>query len=123
MPPARLCRLRKEARGPAFTKTEFATDSPVEGTGFELPVRECDESGFAIAVAAREELKVCRLPAGELDSNRRFLMTGHGPCHGDYAGFLPTTDPNARVINLSAMAICATASSCNVAMEVGIRRR
>jgi hypothetical protein len=39
-------------------------DSLLEGTGFELPVRECDESGFAIAVAAREELKVCRLPAG-----------------------------------------------------------
>ena len=36
----------------------------LEGTGFELPIRECDESGFAIAVAAREELKVCRLPAG-----------------------------------------------------------
>ena len=27
--------------------------------------------------------------------------------------------PNARVINLSAMAICAMASSCDVAMEVG----
>ena len=27
--------------------------------------------------------------------------------------------PNARLINLSAMAICAMASSCNVAMEVG----
>jgi hypothetical protein len=36
-------------------------DSPAEGTGFELPVRECNESGFAIAVAAHEELKVCRL--------------------------------------------------------------
>ena len=36
----------------------------LEGTGFELPIPECDESGFAIAVAAREELKVCRLPAG-----------------------------------------------------------
>ena len=42
----------------------LGTDSSLEGTGFELPVRECDESGFAIAVAAREELKVCRLPAG-----------------------------------------------------------
>ena len=44
----------------------------------------------------------------EPDSNRRFLMK---------AG------PNARVINLSAMAICAMALSCNVAMEVGIRKR
>jgi hypothetical protein len=38
-------------------------------------------------------------------------------------GFLPTTGPNARVIKLSAVAICATASSCNVAMEVGIPSR
>src|SRR6516164_2712303 len=28
-----------KAHGPVFTKTEFATDSPLEGTGFELPVR------------------------------------------------------------------------------------
>ena len=49
---------------PLSRKTEFAEDSSLEGTGFELPVRECDESGFAIAVAAREELKVCRLRAG-----------------------------------------------------------
>ena len=40
----RLCearltiRLRKEARGPASAKNEFAADSPVEGHGFELPV-------------------------------------------------------------------------------------
>jgi hypothetical protein len=27
-----------EARGPAFTKTEFATDSPLEQAGFELSV-------------------------------------------------------------------------------------
>src|SRR6516164_714545 len=33
-----LCRPRNEARGPAFAKTEFATDSPLEGDGFELPV-------------------------------------------------------------------------------------
>src|SRR6516164_3967054 len=39
-----------------------------------------------------------------LDSNHRFLME---------AG------PNARVINLSAMAMCAMASSCHVAIEVG----
>jgi hypothetical protein len=36
--PARSCRPRKEAGGPSFAKTEFATDSPLEGTGFELPV-------------------------------------------------------------------------------------
>jgi len=48
----------------------------LEGTGFELPIRECDESGFAIAVAAREELKVCRLPAGaEMDSNFQYAST------------------------------------------------
>ena len=28
----------KEARGPAFAKTEFATDSPPEGDGFERSV-------------------------------------------------------------------------------------
>jgi hypothetical protein len=45
-------------------EVRFAIDSALEGTGFELPVRECNESGFAIAVAAREELKVCRLVWG-----------------------------------------------------------
>ena len=33
-----------KAHGPAFAKTEFATDSPLEGTGFELPVRGCGQS-------------------------------------------------------------------------------
>jgi hypothetical protein len=32
------CRRRKEARRPAFAKTEFATDSALEGAGFELSV-------------------------------------------------------------------------------------
>jgi hypothetical protein len=34
---------------------------------------------------------------------------------------MPTSGagPNAKVINLSAMAMCAMTSSCNVAMEVG----
>ena len=27
-------------------RTEFVADSPLEGTGFELPVRGCDESSF-----------------------------------------------------------------------------
>jgi len=27
-----------KAHGPAFAKTEFATDSPLEGTGLSLPV-------------------------------------------------------------------------------------
>jgi len=51
----------------------------LEGTGFELPIPECDESGFAIAVAAREELKVCRLPAGG-----RWIRTSstRAPSHG-----------------------------------------
>jgi IS5 family transposase len=35
----------QEARRPAFAKTEFATDSPLEGDGFELPVRERGQSG------------------------------------------------------------------------------
>jgi len=37
----RSCRLSAccgEARGPAFAKTEFATDSPLEGDGFEPSV-------------------------------------------------------------------------------------
>jgi hypothetical protein len=34
---AAACRCG-EARGPDFAKTEFATDSPLEGDGFELPV-------------------------------------------------------------------------------------
>ena len=38
---------RKEARGPAFGKTEFATDSPLEGDGFELLVRERGEAGLS----------------------------------------------------------------------------
>jgi len=29
----------------------FAVDSPLEGTGFELPVRGCDESGFRACCA------------------------------------------------------------------------
>jgi hypothetical protein len=36
----------------------------MEGTGFELPYASAMNLVFAIAVAAREELKVCRLPAG-----------------------------------------------------------
>src|SRR5215470_15125566 len=48
-------------------KCSSVGDSPREGAGFELPVRECNESGFAIAVAAREELKVCRLSPLEGD--------------------------------------------------------
>src|SRR6516164_9099900 len=36
-----------EARGPAFAKTEFATDSPVEGSGFELPARGAMNLVFA----------------------------------------------------------------------------
>jgi hypothetical protein len=34
----------KGARGPAFAKTEFATDSPLEGSGFELLVKEGSEA-------------------------------------------------------------------------------
>ena len=41
--------------------------------------------------------------------NDRLWALSWTPCNG----------PNARVINLSAMAICAMASSCNVALEVG----
>ena len=33
----------ERSRGPAFAITEFATDSPLEGDGFELPVREHEQ--------------------------------------------------------------------------------
>src|SRR6516165_4534665 len=37
----------ERSRGPAFAITEFATDSPLEGTGFELLVRGRDEAGLS----------------------------------------------------------------------------
>src|SRR6516165_3682043 len=66
-----LCRPRNEARGPAFAKTEFATDSPLEGDGFELPVphraflARCREIAFDSArrVRSRRE-RAARLAPG-----------------------------------------------------------
>ena len=61
----------------------------------------------------------------QLRSSRDSLLERAGfepsvPNDGLWAlSWTPCNDPNARVINLSAMAICAMASSCNVAMEVG----
>jgi hypothetical protein len=63
MPPARLCRLRKEARGPAFTKPEFATDSPLGGDGFELSVRAPAASARAAAVISESIAPHLSLPA------------------------------------------------------------
>src|SRR6516162_4111733 len=36
----------RDAEFAAVRYTEFSTDPLLEGTGFELPVRGCDESGF-----------------------------------------------------------------------------
>ena len=61
----------------------------------------------------------------QLRSSRDSLLERAGfepsvPNDGLWAlSWTPCNSPNARVINFSAMAICAMASSCNVAMEVG----
>ena len=41
----------ERSRGPAFAITEFATDSPLEGSGFELPVPR--EIGSVLTLNAR----------------------------------------------------------------------
>jgi hypothetical protein len=65
----------------------------------------------------------CRLPLERAGFEPSVPNDGPWALSWRLCRFLPTTGPNARVINLSAMAICAMASSCNVAMEVEIRRR
>jgi len=77
----RSCRLSAccgEARGPAFAKTEFATDSPLEGDGFEPSVPRfarlvhfpapTPRSGIAEPVAVLVEFGAALLPSGFRDA-------------------------------------------------------
>src|SRR6516164_1449997 len=41
----------ERSRGPAFAITEFATDSPLEGDGFELPVPRAMQARFNAKIA------------------------------------------------------------------------
>ena len=53
------------------------------------------------------------------DQDRVFCRAHLARRKAAQAGLMPTSgaDPNARVINRGAMAMCALTSSCNVAME------
>src|ERR1700748_3855097 len=54
--------------------TRFVADSALEGTGFELPVRACDESGFHPFVSARFDFSG-KAPLHEYALYAAFVLT------------------------------------------------
>src|SRR6516164_4406968 len=63
---------RQSHRQAAFAQIEFATDSPLEGDGFELPVREhramAPSHGFA--AASHREAALREAPASRSEAHR-----------------------------------------------------
>ena len=63
---------RKEARGPAFAKTEFATDSLLEGTGFEPSVPLLRKALLGVANRRRRHERQGNLQVQARDGNACF---------------------------------------------------
>jgi hypothetical protein len=103
----RSCSRRQRARPSIAAIGGISAQRPEEG----------EQDGTRSAPAG--SLAAC--PRGSETESTDRRRAHHSRRKPAQAGLMPTSaaSPDARVINLRAMAMCAMTSSCNVAMEVG----